>query len=159
MSLKEALTLAQDEFGLDLVEVAPNAKPPVCRIMNYGRWKYEQEQKAKKARKHQQQTSIKEIKIRPKIGEHDLQVKVRHAAEFLEKGHKVKFTLRFRGREIVHQDLAKNLLERIAGMLSEFGNVESQPKMEGRLMLMMLSPKKEAAKKPAKDESATDVVS
>ncbi len=159
MSLKEALTLAQDEFGLDLVEVAPNAKPPVCRIMNYGRWKYEQEQKAKKARKHQQQTSIKEIKIRPKIGEHDLQVKVRHAAEFLEKGHKVKFTLRFRGREIVHQDLAKNLLERIAGMLSEFGNVESQPKMEGRLMLMMLSPKKEAAKRPAKDESATDVVS
>lgn len=159
MSLKEALALAQNEFGLDLVEVAPNAKPPVCRIMNYGRWKYEQEQKAKKARKHQQQTSIKEIKIRPKIGEHDLQVKVRHAAEFLEKGHKVKFTLRFRGREIVHQDLAKNLLERIAGMLSEFGNVESQPKMEGRLMLMMLSPKKEAAKKPAKDESATDVVS
>jgi len=146
MGIKEALDLAQNEYGLDLVEVAPNAQPPVCRIMDYGRWKYEQEQKLKKAKKHQQTIVIKELKIRPKIGEHDLQVKLKHAREFLQKGNKVKITLRFRGREIVHQDLALKLLERIASELSELAMVEAKPKLEGRFMVMMLAPKKEAVK-------------
>lgn len=154
MKLKEALDIAQNEYGLDLVEVAPNAKPPVCRIMNYGRWKYEQEQKLKKAKKHQQSIVIKEIKIRPKIGDHDLQVKLKHAREFLSEGNKVKITLRFRGREIVHQDLAVKLLSRIAESLADIATVESSPKMEGKLMVMMLSPKKEALKKQQETEPA-----
>lgn len=147
MPVKKALEIAMNEYGLDLVEVAPNATPPVCRIMDYGRWKYEQEQKLKKAKKHQQSVVIKELKIRPKIGEHDLQVKLKHAREFLEKGQKVKFTLRFRGREIVHQDLALKLLERIAEELSGLSIVEAKPRLEGRFMVMLLAPNKEAAKK------------
>lgn len=154
MDVKKALEIAQNEYGLDLVEVAPNAKPPVCRIMDYGRWKYEQEQKLKKAKKHQQQIVIKELKIRPKIGEHDLQVKLKHAREFLLKGQKVKFTLRFRGREIVHQDLALKLLERIAEELSEISVIEAKPRMEGRFLVMMLAPKKEAVKKVASEGDA-----
>lgn len=146
MSTKEAIDLAQNEYGLDLVEVAPNANPPVCRILDYGRWKYEQEQKLKKAKKHQQTVVIKELKIRPKIGEHDLQVKLKHAREFLGKGNKVKITLRFRGREIVHQDLAVKLLERIASELEEMAVVEAKPRLEGRFMVMMLAPRKEALK-------------
>lgn len=147
MDIKSALNLAQNEYGLDLVEVAPNAKPPVCKIMDYGRWKYEQEQKLKKAKKHQKLIVIKELKIRPKIGEHDLQVKLKHAREFLQKGQKVKFTVRFRGREIVHQDLAVKLLERIAEELSDLSTIEAKPRMEGRFLVMMLSPKKEAVAK------------
>lgn len=153
MKLKDALDLAQNEYGLDLVEVAPNAKPPVCRIMNYGRWKYEQEQKLKKAKKHQQSVVIKEIKIRPKIGEHDLEVKLKHAREFLEAGHKVKVTLRFRGREIVHQDLAVQLLNKVAERLNEVGNVDASPKMEGKFMVMMISPRKSSHKKEEEAEA------
>ncbi|MCX7832143.1 MAG: translation initiation factor IF-3 [Actinobacteria bacterium] len=160
MSINKALDLAQNEYGLDLVEVAPNAKPPVCRIMDYGRWRYEQEQKLKKAKKHQQSVVIKELKIRPKIGEHDLQVKLKHAKEFLSKGQKVKFTLRFRGREIVHQDLAAKLLERIASELSELSSVEAKPRLEGRFMVMMLAPRKDASKKQTekaeKEEQITE---
>lgn len=156
MDIKSALNLAQNEYGLDLVEVAPNAKPPVCRIMDYGRWKYEQEQKLKKAKKHQKLIVIKELKIRPKIGEHDLQVKLKHAREFLQKGQKVKFTVRFRGREIVHQDLAVKLLERIAEELSELSTVEARPRMEGRFLVMMLSPKKEASVKQEQGVETSD---
>lgn len=156
MSLDKALDLAQNEFGLDLVEVAPNAKPPVCRIMDYGRWRYEQEQKLKKAKKHQQLVVVKELKIRPKIGEHDLQVKLRHAKEFLSKGQKVKFTLRFRGREIVHHDLAAKLLERIASELSELSSVEVKPRLEGRFMVMLLAPRKDTLKKQVEKEQRKD---
>lgn len=147
MSIQEALSLARERYELDLVEVAPNAKPPVCRIMDYGRWKYEQEQKLKKAKKHQTQVVIKEIKLRPKIGKHDLDVKLKHIREFLSKGNKVKVTLRFRGREIVHTDLAAKLLEEVAQQVEEFGTVESAPKMDGRFMVMMLAPKKEKSGK------------
>lgn len=147
MSPQEALNLARERYELDLVEVAPNAKPPVCRIMDYGRWKYEQEQKLKKARKHQTQVVIKEIKLRPKIGKHDLDVKLRHIKEFLSKGNKVKVTMRFRGREIVHADLAANLLREVAQQVEEYGVVESAPRMDGRFMVMMLSPKKDTAGK------------
>jgi translation initiation factor IF-3 len=153
----DALRMA-DEQGLDLVEIAPNADPPVCKIMDYGKYRYEQEQKAKKARKHQTIIQIKEIKFRPKIDIHDYETKKKHVIRFLEAGAKVKVTIMFRGREMVHAERGLAILEKLSGELEELGYVENQPKLEGRNMFMLLAPhKKELPKsKPAADESADD---
>ena len=137
----DALRMA-DEQGLDLVEIAPTADPPVCKIMDYGKFKYEQEQKAKKARKHQTIVLIKEIKFRPKIDKHDYETKKKHVIRFLEGGAKVKVTIMFRGREMVHAERGLAILEKLAGELEELGYVESQPKLEGRNMFMLLAPHK-----------------
>lgn len=135
-----ALELAEEE-GLDLVEVAPQANPPVCRIMDYGKYKYEESQKAKRAKKKQHVVQIKEIKLRPKIEDHDFEFKLRHARKFLSKHNKVKVTLMFRGREIAHADRAIAVMERFAENLEEEGVIESPIKREGRNLVMMISPK------------------
>ncbi len=137
--MREALQIALDH-DLDLVEVAPQAKPPVCRIMDYGKFKYEQELKEKKARKHQTTTVIKEIKLRPKIEDHDFNVKKKHVIRFLESGAKVKVTIMFRGRELAHPDIGKKLLDRLADEVKDLGTVESVPKLDGRNMIMVLAP-------------------
>lgn len=140
MSSRDALRVAREQ-ELDLVEVAPTAKPPVCRIMDYGKFKYEQAKKEKEARKKQKTITIKEVRMTPKIDEHDFQVKARNAEKFLKNGDKVKVTIRFRGREIVHADLAKEQLERMAEQLKDFASIERVPKLEGRNMTMLLAPK------------------
>ena len=127
--------------GLDLVEVAPQAKPPVCRIMDYSKYKYEQEKKEKLAKKHQKKIRIKEIKLRPKIEEHDYQVKLRSLERFLTRGDKVKVTLRFRGREMRHQELGRRVLERVIKDSAQIGQVEKPPVSEGRFVNMVLGPK------------------
>ncbi|MDM8524815.1 translation initiation factor IF-3 [Desulfococcaceae bacterium HSG8] len=136
----KALASAND-FGLDLVEVSPNAKPPVCKIMDYGRYKYELTKKQQEAKKKQSTFQIKEIKVRPKTGDHDLQVKIGHIRRFIEKKDKVKVTVIFKGREITLSRIGRSLLERIAEETSEFATVEQYPKFEGRTMTMILSPK------------------
>ncbi len=141
MSVPDALNYA-DRLNLDLVEVAPMASPPVCKIMDYGKYRYEQEQKAKEARKRQTTISIKEIKLRPKIDDHDFDTKKGHVERFLKKGDKVKLTIMFRGRELVHPHLGERLLRRMAEDLAEIGEVESEPNLEGRNMIMMLTPKR-----------------
>ncbi len=141
VSVPEALNYA-DRLNLDLVEVAPMATPPVCKIMDYGKYRYEQEQKAKEARKRQTTISIKEIKLRPKIDDHDFDTKKGHVERFLKKGDKVKLTIMFRGRELVHPHLGERLLRRMAEDLAEIGEVESEPNLEGRNMIMMLVPKR-----------------
>lgn len=128
------------QAGLDLVEISPNAKPPVCKIMDFGKFKYEQQKRESEARKNQKIIEIKEVKFRPGTDVHDYQVKMRNVLKFLEKGDKVKVTLRFRGREMAHQDLGRQLLERVAVDVKEIGRVESMPKMEGRQMIMMVGP-------------------
>jgi translation initiation factor IF-3 len=139
MPIREALTVAR-EHDLDLVEVAPNADPPVCRLLDYGKYIYERTKKEKEARKAQKPREIKEIRLRPKTGEHDIAHKVRDARRFLEEGSKVKVRVRFRGREITHLEVARDLLKRIAADLEDVGQVERQPRLEGRTMLMILSP-------------------
>lgn len=139
MSIQEALAVAREQ-DLDLVEVAPNADPPVCRLLNYGKYVYERTKKEKEARKAQKTREIKEIRLRPKTGEHDIAHKVRDARRFLEEGSKVKVRVRFRGREITHLEVARDLLEGIAADLEDVGRVEQQPGLEGRTMLMILSP-------------------
>jgi len=139
MPIQEALAVAR-EHDLDLVEVAPNADPPVCRLLNYGKYVYERTKKEKEARKAQKAREIKEIRLRPKTGEHDIAHKVRDARRFLQEGCKVKLRVRFRGREITHLEVARDLLGRIAADLEDVGRVEQQPNMEGRTMLMILSP-------------------
>lgn len=141
VSLQEALDYA-DRLNLDLVEVAPNADPPVCKVMDYGKYKYEQEQKAKEARKRQATINIKEIKLRPKIDDHDFVIKRNHVERFLRKGDKVKLTIMFRGRELVHPHLGERLLRRMAEEVAEVGEVESEPSLDGRNMIMMLTPKR-----------------
>lgn len=138
MSVPEALKRAEEE-GLDLVEVSPNATPPVCKILDYGKYKYEQQKKAAEARKNQKTVDVKEVKIRPGIEEHDYQVKLKNARKFLEKGDKVKVTMRFRGREMAHQDIGMDLLKRMIEEVSDVGKVDLQPKLEGRQMIMVLS--------------------
>ncbi|MFW6083994.1 MAG: translation initiation factor IF-3 [Gemmatimonadota bacterium] len=128
------------EAGLDLVEVAPNSRPPVCRIMDYGKYKYEQARKAKEAKKKQHTVTVKEIKLRPKIEEHDYGFKMRHARRFLDDGDKVKFTLRFRGREMTHPELGERVLEKIKDDLGDTIVVESDIKREGRTMTMLVGP-------------------
>ncbi len=142
VNLGEALAYA-DRLNLDLVEVAPQASPPVCKVMDYGKYKYEQEQKAKEARKRQTTISIKEIKLRPKIDDHDFEVKRGHVERFLKKGDKVKVTIMFRGRELMHPHLGERLLRRMAEDLTELGDIESQPNLDGRNMIMMMAPKKQ----------------
>lgn len=139
--ISEALQIARTR-GTDLVEVAPNAAPPVCRLMDYGKFLYERSKREREARKSQKQTEVKEIRLRPKTGEHDIAYKMRDARRFLQKGAKVKVRIRFRGREITHPEVAQELLERIAQELSDVSMVERGSEMEGRTMLMILSPTK-----------------
>lgn len=136
-----ALAIAE-EAGLDLVEVAPDALPPVCRIMDYGRYKFQQEKRVAEGKKHQATVSVKEIKLRPKTGEHDYQVKLNRILKFLEKGHKVKVTVMFRGREIVHTDLGRKHLDRVIQETAEVAQIDGTPKMEGRTMSMVIAPQK-----------------
>lgn len=138
MSVAEGVKLAE-ESGLDLVEVSPNAKPPVCKVLDYSKYKYEQQKKASEARKKQKTVDVKEVKIRPGIEDHDYQVKMRNARKFLENGDKVKVTMRFRGREMAHQDIGFNLLKRMIEELADVGKVDLYPKMEGRQIIMVLS--------------------
>ncbi|EHM02573.1 translation initiation factor IF-3 [Acetobacteraceae bacterium AT-5844] len=140
MSAREALLRAYDA-GMDLLEISPNAVPPVCKITDYGKYKYEQQKKANEARKKQKIVEIKEIKVRPNIDDHDYDVKMRAAKGFLEEGDKVKVTLRFRGREMAHQDLGVKVLERIRTELGELAKVEQMPRLENRQMIMVLAPK------------------
>jgi translation initiation factor IF-3 len=128
--------------GLDLVEVSPTARPPVCRIMDYGKYRYEQEQKAKQARRHQSTITIKEIKFRPKIDPHDYATKKGHVERFLKQGHKVKVTIMFRGREMAHTELGRRLLERLATDLVELAQVDSPARQDGRNMITVFSPRK-----------------
>jgi len=141
MSLADALELARDE-NLDLVEVSPTADPPVCRIMDFGKYLFELNKKAQSARRKQKQVHVKEIKFRPGTDEGDYQVKLRKLREFLEVGDKTKVTLRFRGREMAHQDLGAKLLARVRDDLAEIGVVEQMPQMEGRQMVMVIAPKR-----------------
>jgi len=151
--LAEAQDIAANA-GLDLVEVAPDARPPVCRIMDYGKWRYEQEQKAKQARKNQTQIQVKEIKLRPKIGQHDYETKKGHVTRFLNQRAKVKVTIMFRGREREHPDRGRDLLMRLAEDVREIGAIETQPLLEGRNMTMVLGPTKNAGvKKDAEAEN------
>lgn len=143
VSRDEALRLAADA-SLDLVEISPNADPPVCKILNYGKFIYEQSKKQAAAKKKQRQVSVKEVKFRPGTDEGDIQVKLRNLIRFLQSGDKVKITLRFRGRELSHQELGMELLQRVQKELEEFGTLEQTPKREGRQMVMVLSPKKKA---------------
>jgi translation initiation factor IF-3 len=136
---ERAMELAQ-QVGLDLVEISPNAAPPVCKIMDFGKFKYEQQKRESEARKKQKIIEVKEVKFRPNTDHHDYDVKMRNVVRFLENGDKVKVTLRFRGREMAHQNLGRDLLERVAADVKELGKVENMPKMEGRQMVMMIGP-------------------
>jgi len=141
LSRDEALQQAQEE-GLDLVEIQPNADPPVCRIMDYGKYRFEQQKKANAAKKKQKQVEIKEVKFRPVTDAGDYAIKMRKMREFLEDGDKIKVNIRFRGREMSHQELGRNMLDRIEADLGEDIVIESRPRMEGRQMVMMIAPKK-----------------
>ena len=131
-----------EELGLDLVEVAPMARPPVCRIMDYGKFKYEEQRKAREARKKQHQIQIKEVKMRPGIEDHDFDFKTRHARRFLEEGNKVKVTMMFRGRQMAHPEIGREVLERVLKEVSDISKVEMSPTMEARAMTMVLAPLK-----------------
>jgi translation initiation factor IF-3 len=131
-----------EEVGLDLVEISPGANPPVCKIMDFGKYKYEQQKKAVEAKKKQKIIEIKEVKFRPNIDTHDYDVKMRSVTKFLGEGDKVKVTLRFRGREMAHQELGRALLTKIAGDIEEIGKIEAMPKMEGRQMIMVVAPQR-----------------
>ncbi|MDE9451760.1 translation initiation factor IF-3 [Aliiroseovarius sp. Z3] len=135
----QAMLMAEDA-GLDLVEISPNASPPVCKIMDFGKFKYEQQKRESEARKKQKTIEVKEVKFRPNTDTHDYNVKMRNVFKFLENGDKVKVTLRFRGREMAHQNLGRELLERVAEDTKDVGKVENMPKMEGRQMVMMIGP-------------------
>ena len=141
MSLTDALDLAA-KAGLDLVEVAPTSTPPVCRIMDYGKFRYQQSKKQQVAKKSQSTVQVKEIRIRPKTDEHDLQVKIKHIKKFLGQNDKVKITMMFRGREMAYTELGRKIMEEVQKALAEVSNVDQLPKLEGRNMIMMVSPKK-----------------
>ncbi|MCI4661147.1 MAG: translation initiation factor IF-3 [Neomegalonema sp.] len=138
---RDAMDMAA-EVGLDLVEISPGANPPVCKIMDFGKFKYEQQKKAAEAKKKQKITEVKEVKLRPNIDTHDYDVKLKNVRRFLEDGDKVKVTLRFRGREMAHTSLGRELLERVKGDVEDLGRVESMPKIEGRQMIMVVGPLK-----------------
>jgi len=140
VTLREGLIMAE-EAGLDLVEVSPNAEPPVCKILDFGKFKYEAQKKKNEAKKKQKVIEVKEIKLRPNIDDNDYGVKMRNMRKFLEEGDKVKVTLRFRGRELAHQDLGMKVLERVRDDLEDLGKVEQIPKMEGRQMVMVIAPR------------------
>jgi translation initiation factor IF-3 len=141
LPIEEAMSLA-GEVSMDLVEISPNAEPPVCRIMDYGKFRFEESKKHQTARKKQKQTQVKEIKFRPGTDIGDYNIKLRKLTDFLGEGDRTKVTLRFRGREMAHQELGMELLMRVKADLAEYGVVEQEPKMEGRLMVMVLAPKK-----------------
>ena len=140
LPIREALSRAAD-VGLDLVEISPNAEPPVCKILDFGKYKYEIQKKKNEARKKQKVIEVKEIKLRPNIDEHDYEVKMRAVHRFLDEGDKVKVTMRFRGREMVHQEIGLKVLERVRDELEERAKVEQMPRLEGRQMIMVLAPK------------------
>jgi translation initiation factor IF-3 len=139
LPVERALEIA-GEMGLDLVEVAPMARPPVCRIMDYGKFKYEEQRKAREARKKQHQVQIKEVKMRPGIEDHDFEFKTRNARRFLEQGNKVKLTMMFRGRQMAHPELGREVLDRVVEELGDVAKVEAAPSMEGRSMTMVMAP-------------------
>nr|WP_230374250.1 translation initiation factor IF-3 [Pontivivens ytuae] len=141
VSPRRGLELAE-EAGLDLVEISPNATPPVCKIMDFGKFKYEQQKRESEARKKQKTIEVKEVKFRPNTDTHDYDVKMRNVTKFLGNGDKVKVTLRFRGREMAHQELGRDLLNRVAGDVEGLGKIDNMPKVEGRQMVMMISPVK-----------------
>jgi translation initiation factor IF-3 len=149
VAIGDALRLAQ-EADLDLVEVAPDARPPVCKLMDYGKWKYENAQKAREARRNQSHTVIKEMKLRPKIDPHDYATKKGHVERFLKAGDKVKITIMFRGREQSRPELGFRLLQRLAGDVEELGIVEAAPKQDGRNMIMVMAPHRGAQPQPAR---------
>ncbi len=138
MTVPAAIALAE-ESGLDLVEISPGADPPVCKVLDYGKYKYEMQKKAAEARKKQKVIDIKEIKLRPTIDDHDFEIKMKAAKVFLEEGDKVKITLRFRGREMAHQEVAYKVMGRVKQVLNDFGKVESEPSFEGRQMIMIMA--------------------
>jgi len=140
MSIEDAIEMAQ-EAGLDLVEVSPNARPPVCKLMDFGKYKYQAQKKANEARKKQKTVDVKEIKMRPNIDTHDYDVKMRNMLRFFEEGDKVKVTLRFRGREMAHQELGMELMQKVRTQVDEIAKVELHPKLEGRQMIMVLAPR------------------
>jgi translation initiation factor IF-3 len=150
---EQAMALARDR-DLDLVEVAPDARPPVTRLLDYSKYKYEQEQKAKAARKHQQQVNVREIKLRPKIAQHDYETKRGHVARFLRGGNKVKVTIMFRGREQAHPERGRTLLDRLFTDISDLAVIEQQPLQEGRNMSMLLAPSRELIARQAADAEA-----
>jgi translation initiation factor IF-3 len=147
MSPRDALAIAR-ERGIDLIEVAPQAQPPVCKIMDYGKFKYEQAKKEKESAKKHKQSELKGIQMFPNIEEHDFEVKVRSAIKFLEEGDKVKVTVRFKGRQITHPEFGRQQLEKVVQMTSQVGQVEKPPAMEGRMMTMILSPLKTGSTPP-----------
>ncbi len=153
-TIQDVLRLAY-ERGLDLVEVAPNAVPPVCRLLDFGKFQYERQKKEREARKAQKVIEIKEIRLRPRTGEHDLDTKVRQALSFLDEGSKVKVTVRFRGREIHHPEIAREQLEEFANKVGNVAVIESLPLMEGKNLFMLLSPNPAAAKKQAESPAAS----
>ena len=140
LSVEEGIELAY-EAGLDLVEISPNAEPPVCKVLDYGKFKYEEQKRKNEARKKQKTIDVKEIKMRPGIDEHDYQVKLRSMLRFLEDGDKVKVTIRFRGRELVHNELGLKVLDRVRDETEELAKVEAFPRLEGRMMTMILAPR------------------
>lgn len=150
MSTTEAIRIAETD-GLDLVEVAPQAEPPVCRIMDFGKYKYELAQKEKRSRKHQSQIVVKEMKLRPKIEDHDFETKKKHIVRFLVHGDKVKVTIMFRGREMTHTELGLGLLMRMAADVAELATIEAPPKLDGRNMIMVLAPILKKERKPDTD--------
>jgi len=141
LEIRDALARAEEE-GMDLVEIAPQADPPVCRIMDWGKFRFENQKKAQASRKKQKQIQIKEIKFRPGTDDHDYDVKMRNLRRFIDEGNKVKVTLRFRGREMAHQELGRDILQRVEADMADEITVEQYPRMEGRQMVMMLAPKK-----------------
>ncbi len=142
--------------GLDLVEVAPQANPPVCRIMDYGKWKYQQRKKEQKARSHSKQSELKEVRLRPKIDPHDLEIKLAKATEFLEEGHKVQFTMLFRGREMAHRELGMKVMSEVTETLAHTSKVEAPPRMMGKRMTMMLAPERTNLPKPTRSNEQDD---
>jgi translation initiation factor IF-3 len=148
---QDALKYAQDR-DLDLVEVAAEARPPVCRVLDYSKYKYEQDQKAKAARKHQQQVTIREMKLRPKIAQHDYETKRSHVRRFLDNGDKVKVTIMFRGRETTHPERGEQLLMRLAEDVEDLGTIEQRPSLDGRNMTMVMNPLKAKERKPEPDK-------
>ena len=147
MQTRDALRLAEEQH-LDLVEVAPKARPPVCRIMDFGKYRYEQQKREKEARKKQKIITVKEVKLRPNIEQHDFEVKLKNALRFVEEGNKVKITIMFRGRELSHPELGEAVLKRVAERLGELVNIEKGAKLEGKNMTMIVAPKAKTSNKP-----------
>lgn len=141
VSIKEALAIAE-EYGLDLIEISPQANPPVCKVLDYGKYRYEQQKKKNEAKKNQKIVEIKELKLRPAIETHDYDVKIKQAKKFLEQGNKVKFTMRFKGRELSANDMGKQIMTQIVEDLENCAKIDSEMKLEGRQMMMILSPLK-----------------